>query len=147
MKNKILTILLSISLAFTITLACFNVYAIESLQVGDTNGDGAINIKDLTHLAQYLAGWDVELGKSSYTDSEEVITTILKSDFEKDLSASSWNNGGTTENMTDSTGDYLRLTGQSNGDSFVRSPAFLLTPGKKYKLTYSIRVPSVAEGN
>ena len=27
----------------------------------DTNGDGSINMKDLTRLFQYLADWDVEL--------------------------------------------------------------------------------------
>ena len=27
----------------------------------DVNGDGAVNLKDLILLAQYVAGWNVEL--------------------------------------------------------------------------------------
>ena len=70
MKNKILMVALSVSLAITIALSGFYAQATASIQVGDTNGDGEINLTDLTHLAQYLAGWDVELGVPSFTESE-----------------------------------------------------------------------------
>ena len=29
----------------------------------DVNGDGTVNLKDLVLLAQYVAGWDVDLAK------------------------------------------------------------------------------------
>ena len=70
MKNKVLMVALSVSLAITIALSGFYAQATSSIQVGDTNGDGVVNLTDLTHLAQYLAGWDVELGVPSFTESE-----------------------------------------------------------------------------
>lgn len=32
----------------------------------DTNGDGYFTLADVTHFAQYLAGWGVELGQYEY---------------------------------------------------------------------------------
>lgn len=65
MNNKILTVILSVFLAFTITFTSLNAYATSNLQIGDANGDGQIDLMDVTHLAQYVAGWDVELGTSN----------------------------------------------------------------------------------
>jgi len=36
---------------------------ISSYVAGDINGDGKVNNKDLTRLAQYFAGWDVEVSE------------------------------------------------------------------------------------
>ena len=75
MKNKILTVLLSVALAITITFATFSVYATGSINIGDTNGDGKIDLADVNHLAQYVAGWDVKLGEGATSSQPEQIGT------------------------------------------------------------------------
>ena len=86
MKNKILTVILSISLAFTIALASLNAFAVSNLSVGDVNADGVITLDDVTHLAQYVAGWDVELGVSNNNSSStENTSTVFSNDIYSSL--------------------------------------------------------------
>ncbi len=75
MKNKVLITVLSVTLAFTIALSSFYATATGNIMVGDTNGDGVVNLADLTRLAQYLAGWDVTLGESSSAESTSSIVS------------------------------------------------------------------------
>lgn len=75
MKNKSLTVVLSIALAFTIAMASFSVYATSDLSIGDTNGDGKIDLTDVTLLAQYVAGWDVKLGEKETSSQPEGVGT------------------------------------------------------------------------
>ncbi len=65
MKYKISTIVLSIILIIIVAFSTANAYATNNISVGDTNGDGEINLLDVVYLAQYVAGWDVELGGNS----------------------------------------------------------------------------------
>ncbi len=67
--------------------------------------------------------------------------TILTSDFEKDITATSWFTSGDVQSKNDSTGDFVRLAVVDNKSAYIRSKAFALTPGKKYTLTYSMRIP------
>lgn len=69
MKYKISTIVLSIILIIIVAFSTANAYATNNISVGDTNGDGEINLLDVVYLAQYVAGWDVELGGNSNVSS------------------------------------------------------------------------------
>lgn len=79
MKYKIATIVLSIVLAIIIVFSTVNAIASSGFQVGDTNGDGDINLLDVVHLAQYVAGWDVELGSNSSDMNNSSSTTNASS--------------------------------------------------------------------
>ena len=66
--KRILTFLSIIVLALVLTIGVFASEAEtpKVIQPGDVNADGEINIKDAVILAQYLAGWDVELGEHTH---------------------------------------------------------------------------------
>ncbi len=86
----------------------------------------------------------IEIGTN--TGSEDTLTTtIMTSDFEKDVTATSWFTSGDVQSKNDSTGDFVRLTVVDMKSAYVRSKAFALTPGKKYTLTYSMRIPEGSE--
>ena len=90
MKNKILTVILSIGLAITMTLASLSALAVSNLSVGDVNADGAITIDDVTYLAQYVAGWDVELGvnnsnSSGNNSNSGNVSTVFSNDIYSSL--------------------------------------------------------------
>ena len=67
--KKILTILAIFALALIMSIGAFAAEndAPKVVQPGDVNADGDINIKDVVLLAQYLAGWEVQLGGDSHT--------------------------------------------------------------------------------
>lgn len=118
MKNKILTVVLSVTLAFVIVFASFGVLAENNLQIGDVNGDGTINLTDVTHLAQYVAGWDVELGKGTTSDTPQPTginfnndneANIYQNAPEADVDILMWRNWHTSEQKM--INDYQMLTG------------------------------------
>ena len=58
MKNKIISLVICIAL--TISAFAFGAYAV-TCPTGDVNGSNAVTIEDAVLLAQYLAGWRVEI--------------------------------------------------------------------------------------
>ena len=90
LKNKILTVILSIGLAITMTLASLSAFAVSNLSIGDVNADGAITIDDVAYLAQYVAGWDVELGvnnsnSSGNNSNSGNVSTVFSNDIYSSL--------------------------------------------------------------
>ncbi|MBQ7107648.1 MAG: DUF4886 domain-containing protein [Clostridia bacterium] len=88
---------------------------------------------------------DGEFDTDVPTEKEEETKTIVESDFEKDANASSWYIVNDVKSMTEAAGDFARLTVANNKAAYVRSKAFALTPGKKYNLTYFMRIPEGSE--
>ena len=88
MKSKFLNILLSLMLTFAIVFASFQVNAANGVQVGDTNGDGTINLLDVIRLAQYVAGWDVELGGTNTATSSSISSNAISSAESESTSSS-----------------------------------------------------------
>ena len=75
------------------------------------------------------------------TLAEEETKTIVESDFEKDITNTSWYVSGQVESKTEGAGNFARLTVADMKSAYVRSKSFELTPGQKYTLTYYMRIP------
>ncbi|MBO4216524.1 MAG: hypothetical protein J5940_01115, partial [Clostridia bacterium] len=60
---KIISFIIVLVIAVTAAVFCPVKASAEPVEYlpGDVNGDGAVNVKDLIRLAQYIAKWDVEL--------------------------------------------------------------------------------------
>lgn len=121
MKYKITTIILLIVLIAIVAFSAVNASSSNNLRVGDVNGDGNINLLDVVCLAQYVAGWDVELGGnssavSSNTSVEEgpsVESSYVSSTSSKDSDiniSSSIDNLSSSSSISSNdgwTGDYI----------------------------------------
>ena len=64
MKKSILKVLITLAmvLAFVLSMGATESDAPRVIQPGDVNADGDIDSSDIVLLAQYIAGWDVQLG-------------------------------------------------------------------------------------
>ncbi len=85
--------------------------------------------------------FDLKDVKLVCTDNGLTEKTILTSDFEKDITNTSWYVSGKVESKTEEAGDFARLTVADNNAAYVRSKSFELTPEQKYTLTYYMRIP------
>jgi hypothetical protein len=111
--------------------------------IQDDNNQGPQVVAFATRIEKNVLGlcYDIKDFSLVCTDNGLETKTIMASDFEKDVTASSWYIANDVKSMTEDEGDFARLTVTNNKSAYVRSKTFALTPDKNYKLTYFVRIP------
>ena len=131
---------LAIVLAAVLIFGCLSVFAAAAAKlVGDTNGDGVVNAKDVTILRRYLAGGYGVADPGTYNDEEYESTTISFTDGSKYrlLGRAEQAEDGV---VTNGCADGLEFTADCEGAIALTASASVIDT---YNVTYRVLVDGV----